>query len=62
MKLATHFHFASMLEHSSISIKWDCVEELPLWPFWGEGILPKLFALTGKEQHVILHLIATVSS
>lgn len=61
MKLATHFHFASTLAHSSISVKWVCVEELPLWPFSGEGILPKPSALTGKEQHVILHLIATVS-
>lgn len=26
------------------------------------AFLPEPFALTGKEQHVILHLIATVSS
>lgn len=55
--------FASTLAHSTISMKWEeCGGELSLWPFSGEGILPKPFALTGKEQHVILHLIATVSS
>lgn len=63
MKLATTFFlFASTLAHSTISIKWDCAEDLSLWPFSGESILPKPFTLTGKEQHVILHLIATVSS
>ena len=56
------FLFASTLAHSTISIKWDCAEELSLWPFSGEGILAQAFALTGKEHHVILHLIATVSS
>lgn len=49
MKLATTFFFASTLAHSTISIKWDCAEELSLWPFSGEGILPRPFALTGKE-------------
>lgn len=47
--------FASTLAHSTISMKWEeCGGELSL--------RPQPFALTGKEQHVILHLIATVSS
>lgn len=49
----TFFHF---------HLKWECGEEQSLWPLSGEGIMPKLSALAEKEQHVILHLIATVSS
>lgn len=56
------FFFANTMVHTTISIKWDCAQELSLRPFSGEGIQPEPFTLTGKEQHVILHLIATVSS
>lgn len=38
-----------------------CIRVIPLASL-GEGIQPEPFALTGKEQHVILHLIATVST
>ena len=42
------FLFASTLAHSTISIKWDCAEELSLWPFSGEGILAQALCFDRK--------------
>lgn len=42
------FLFASTLAHSTISIKWDCAEELSLWPFSGERILARALCFDRK--------------